>query len=203
MTNPARRAAEQIQVGSRMVPREIHELARDVDVHEHIAMRNGDGELLRTCGRCGDDLGAKRHIRSDENAYDARVRIITAAIAEATAELRQENADLQAIFDLQWKASMRAVEEWRKQDPEGRKLVLPDLKNHMMWCFEQLAELRQENERVREALTAVTQMPQLDYEEAGMDCGNYGDVYEDGYQAGLRDAAARLRAALAAPGKQG
>jgi hypothetical protein len=55
-------------------------------------------------------------------------------------ELSEENEELQLAFDLSWDAQMRAVAEWRKQDPEGRKLKLPDMKDHTLWLITELSE---------------------------------------------------------------
>jgi hypothetical protein len=46
------------------------------------------------------------------------------------------------------------------------------------------------------ALERVSDLPTRDYKEAGMDCGNSGDVYDDGYEAGLRAASSVANTAL-------
>jgi hypothetical protein len=46
-----------------------------VDVHNHQAMRHGDGTLLRMCGTCGEDLVHEVHLRSGETSAQARKRL--------------------------------------------------------------------------------------------------------------------------------
>jgi len=57
-------------------------------------------------------------------------------------ELRKENAEWEATFELFNNAQTRAVAEWRKQDPEGRRLKLPDMKDLTLWLITELAEAR-------------------------------------------------------------
>jgi hypothetical protein len=79
-------------------------------------------------------------------------------IAELEAELaksREEVEELNATFDLQWKADMRAVEEWRKQDPDGRKLTLPDRKDQFLWLCRELAKTRETARELLEACQAA------------------------------------------------
>ena len=60
------------------------------------------------------------------------------------AAARQEAVDLQAGFDLRWKADMRAIKAW--QDSTGRKLVWPDHADLCVWLLSELAEARLDKE---------------------------------------------------------
>jgi len=64
----------------------------------------------------------------------------------------QEIERLQLECELMYGASQRAVAEWCEQDPKGRALVLPDLKEHIVWAFTELASARADLGRVVEAL---------------------------------------------------
>jgi hypothetical protein len=52
----------------------------------------------------------------------------------------KERDELQHVFDLRWKASMRAIKLWQKRT--GRKLVWPDHCDMVVWLLEQLDEAR-------------------------------------------------------------
>lgn len=51
--------------------------------------------------------------------------------------LTTDNAELNHVFDLRWKADMRAVERWRAEDPEKRQLTLPDHADLCVWLLEE------------------------------------------------------------------
>lgn len=50
----------------------------------------------------------------------------------------EQIAELERTFDLRWKADMRAIKRWRKDDPHRRKLVLPDHADLVVWLMEML-----------------------------------------------------------------
>ena len=75
------------------------------------------------------------------------------ALKEKLAEAEKERDESDATLELIMAANQRAVDRWRAQDPEGRKLTLPDLADHLVWTFEQLGTL-QDVERDRDALRA-------------------------------------------------
>ncbi|WP_439372966.1 hypothetical protein [Bradyrhizobium sp. DASA03120] len=50
------------------------------------------------------------------------------------AAAKEQAAELQDIFDLQWDADMRAVQRWRAANP-GNELVLPDRANLVVWLL--------------------------------------------------------------------
>ncbi|RWX72522.1 DUF1653 domain-containing protein [Mesorhizobium sp. M2A.F.Ca.ET.039.01.1.1] len=52
-------------------------------------------------------------------------------------ELEMEVLEHQQLFDLRWKAHMRAIERWRNGNP-GNELVQPDLANLDVWLLDQL-----------------------------------------------------------------
>lgn len=45
--------------------------------------------------------------------------------------------DLEDLFDLRWKADMRAIRRWRKANP-GNERVLPDHADLVVWLLDQL-----------------------------------------------------------------
>lgn len=51
--------------------------------------------------------------------------------------LMEEVDELQATFDLRWKADMRAIKRWREAHP-GRSNVWPDHADLVVWLLEQL-----------------------------------------------------------------
>ncbi len=58
--------------------------------------------------------------------------------AEARAEKAVEDMrEREELFDLRWKADMRAIERWRKAGP-NRELVLPDHADLVVWLLGQL-----------------------------------------------------------------
>jgi len=69
-------------------------------------------------------------------------------------DLRKDNAEWQASFDLYDKAMARGTEQWRKANP-GNELVLPDTGNLVEWLIA-------ENERMKNALKGI---------RAGLDAG--------------------------------
>ncbi|MHC2399163.1 hypothetical protein ACVMGC_003707 [Bradyrhizobium barranii subsp. barranii] len=52
----------------------------------------------------------------------------------ALAAAKEETAELQDIFDLQWEADMRGGRRWREANP-GNELVLPDRANLVVWLL--------------------------------------------------------------------
>lgn len=56
---------------------------------------------------------------------------------ERVKEALEERDELEALFDLQWKADQRAVKRWREAHP-GNDLVLPDRADMVVWLMEQL-----------------------------------------------------------------
>lgn len=59
------------------------------------------------------------------------------ALKTEITDLKEEIAELEAIFDLRWKADMRAIERWREGHPE-RSRVMPDHADMVVWLLEQL-----------------------------------------------------------------
>ncbi len=56
-------------------------------------------------------------------------------------ELENRIAELEASFELRWKADMRAIERWHKAG--GRATVWPDHADLCVWLLEQLdAEIK-------------------------------------------------------------
>ena len=59
-------------------------------------------------------------------------------LIERIARLEQERDELQATFDLRWKADMRAIKMWQAAHP-GNDQVWPDHADLVVWLGEQLS----------------------------------------------------------------
>jgi hypothetical protein len=79
---------------------------------------------------------------------------------QATASLTAQLADLQATFDLRWKADTRAIKQWQAAHPD-KPLVWPDHVDLVLWLT---AQLEQANElletQVNECATAWSLLEQ-------------------------------------------
>lgn len=62
--------------------------------------------------------------------------------------LREENAQLRALFDKQWKRSCEADALWRKHNP-GNDNVMPDLGALLKWMMDRMAELEKDVEHYK------------------------------------------------------
>lgn len=62
----------------------------------------------------------------------------TEALAEIE-RLQAELAEMNALFDLRWKADMRAIERWRAEQPAERKLRQPDHFDMVVWLMKELS----------------------------------------------------------------
>jgi cell division protein FtsB len=91
-----------------------------------------------------------------ETEYDSLKAQKDALVRREYENLRAERDELELTNNLIMDASRRAVAEWRKQDPEGRKRKLPDLKEHFIWAFNELSQLRAENERLKAEIQLIT-----------------------------------------------
>lgn len=61
-----------------------------------------------------------------------------------------ELAELQVVFDLRWRADMRAIKRW--QEATGRTMVWPDHADLCVWLLEQLDAERERCAKVAETL---------------------------------------------------
>lgn len=82
-------------------------------------------------------------------SYDSQ---LMAEAAQALKAKDAEIAELNAAFDLCWKADMRAIERWQKAHP-GKELVWPDRANMVVWLLEELAIAR--NAAIEEAAAHI------------------------------------------------
>ena len=73
-----------------------------------------------------------------------RLRDLTLGAWKATDKYSVLDAldSLEALFDLQWKRMGEAVALWRTEDPEGRKLISPDLGALLTWLMDNLAKAK-------------------------------------------------------------
>ena len=105
---------------------------------------HGHEEWLKADSQYAENQRLKVELADSESIRHAEKEILIAEIAAHTAtraELaaaRQEAVDLQAGFDLRWRADMRAIKAW--QDSTGRKLVWPDHADLCVWLMGELAE---------------------------------------------------------------
>jgi hypothetical protein len=56
-------------------------------------------------------------------------------------QMTAERDELEQLFDMTWRADMRAVKRWREAHP-GNDLVLPDRADMVVWLMEQYDEMR-------------------------------------------------------------
>jgi hypothetical protein len=61
--------------------------------------------------------------------------------AEELKRIKEENEEYKESFDLRWKADMRAIKMWQKDNP-GNDLVWPDHADLVVWLMGQLKEKR-------------------------------------------------------------
>src|SRR5438105_1997448 len=59
-------------------------------------------------------------------------------------ELQEQLSDLEPIFDLRWKADMRAIKQWQEAHP-GKEFVWPDHADLVVWLLEQLEKRESTN----------------------------------------------------------
>lgn len=59
---------------------------------------------------------------------------------------------LQREFDLRWKATQRAIDRWRAEDPAGRKLEQPDHADLCCWLMDRMTTVEAECKRLRDEL---------------------------------------------------
>jgi len=57
-------------------------------------------------------------------------------------------ADLEALFELRWKADQRAIKMWQAAHP-GNELIWPDHADLSVWLCERLAEVTQQRDEER------------------------------------------------------
>jgi len=129
--------------------RQIADLTARVEAERE---RAEDQAALVTCGCAYDNptdlcLAHKRILDRLRAADIARAEKAKAEVARLTAELDE----FQALFDLIWKADMRATQMWQDANP-GNDLVWPDGANLTLWLMGQVDKAEAENARLREAL---------------------------------------------------
>jgi len=58
--------------------------------------------------------------------------------AKLRREFQEKAEELEALFDLRWKADQRAIKRWREMGPPDRTLRQPDHADMVVWLLEQL-----------------------------------------------------------------
>lgn len=106
-------------------------------------------------------------------ACDCESTWLRAELTKARAELTRvtaERDELQATFDLRWKADMRAIERWRRAFP-GRELKQPDhadlcvsLMNQVVDMERDITSVTADRDELREKLIYANKQWQ-DYEQ--------------------------------------
>lgn len=56
--------------------------------------------------------------------------------------LVRENADLHALFDMQWERMGEATARWRAEDPDTRAWIMPDLGALLEWLMTEIDKAR-------------------------------------------------------------
>lgn len=102
----------------------------------HIVVMLADGRVLDPATPDTRRLSEYFETREMIGVWPVRAALASCRCGEA----QQELADLEATFDLRWKADMRAIERWRKERP-GRELTLPDHADLCGWLLERIDEI--------------------------------------------------------------
>lgn len=96
--------------------------------------------MSEPCPHCG--TGSKIHPVDAKACADYETGRV--AELEKALQLREEEiAELHFVFDLRWKADMRAIERWRKEAP-GRELKSPNHADMVVWLLTLLDETESE-----------------------------------------------------------
>lgn len=90
--------------------------------HGHTGLYGDDGEMQ--CNLAGCFLDFKR----------APLEKLISRVLELLGSLRAEWDELNASFDLRWKADIRAIARWREAHP-GNELVMPDHADLCVWLL--------------------------------------------------------------------
>lgn len=62
--------------------------------------------------------------------------------ADELNQLRADNADYRALFDVQWDRMAEATARWRSESPDLRALIMPDLEALLTWLMGQADDAR-------------------------------------------------------------
>ena len=88
----------------------------------------------------------------------------------------EQAEELQATFDLQWKADMRAVERWRKEKPSERELQMPDRADMCFWLIGQVAELERTVDALRSQVKVAEEALELIADQTYVDFALHHDL---------------------------
>ena len=97
---------------------------------------------MKNCRYCGKILTPENQIVSLVHPYH---------LACALRELDE----MEASFDLRWKADMRGIERWRKEKPKERDLTWPDHADMVVWLMVELDQLESLNADLRKEINAI------------------------------------------------
>jgi hypothetical protein len=136
-----------------------------------------DGQKWDLCkGQCARQAGVQEQLETTKTGTKMDLTEIDSAIAGAKARFdhadaphhpdvlaliraaeaaRQDLAEMNALFELQWTRSREADARWRAEDPVARELVQPDLGVLLTWLMADADAARAEHGKL---LTAVGQL---------------------------------------------
>jgi hypothetical protein len=143
-----------------------------------------------------EDMTAKISIADIQAWYDSPLRheqpeyiqrlvlfllknIPSKEIPDENKELRTENAELTRLFELHWASDMRAIERWRKEQPEERELIWPDKTDLTVYLMGELQAADNKIEELRNELnksTAVSEKDSPETTRASMESSGVGDA---------------------------
>ena len=98
-------------------------------------------------------------------------------VAKELEALLTAKEELEATFDLRWKADMRAIQRWREAAP-GRELTLPDHADLCVWLLKERDE-QEKHIRLTEAILAVKQQELIAAGLFIIGCGYTGPLTEE------------------------
>lgn len=103
---------------------------------------------------------------AEEHSYNRAGRHVL-ALLDHIAALEAKNAELEHLFEMQWRRMGAATAAWRQAHP-GNDLVLPDLGALLAWLLDHIEKLEAGIRRlIRDEEDAARQ-----YREIGRDTGN-------------------------------
>lgn len=136
-----------------MTDEELIARLRERAAEERDVQRNNEAVAAALMGQ---RLLFDQGIRSKANSFAVRLGLEHESCAKNDAKLARdwdaaanriealvaENAEYEEVFDMQWKAGMRAVERWREAHP-GNDLVLPDTADLCLWLLARVERLEE------------------------------------------------------------
>ena len=126
---------------------------------------------LRMIREAVENLGPCASLISEEGVLATKgpepiheAEAIVEAITRYAEKAEAQRDELQAIFDLQWKADQRAIHRWQGDDP-SRALTWPDRTDLTMWLLEKLETVERERDEANKCIEVLRaqQEPHIRY----------------------------------------